>query len=186
MKSDGVLLCTIDLALIFCFLFSFWKNQKWLALFIIYNSWNYMELHIYFFRIWGLCILIAISLNPGCHKSIWKIISSKDQRRVLLREHQGRRMLTYPRHFLFFSEGWNIRAQICQETHFAPLTFKQFLWEPIIMKSRFLRSNIRQNPSLNPGMFFQPALLTLQLFDHKVYPEGLGIVMEKKLLNNSS
>jgi len=42
--------------------------------------------------------------------------------------------------------------------------------------------NIRHTASWNPGMFFSTFLL-LPLLNCGVHPEGLGIVMDKKLLN---
>jgi len=51
-------------------------------------------------------------------------------------------------------------------------------------KHIFLLSNIRHTASLNPGMFFSTCT-ALPLFDWGVHPEGLGIVVDKKLLNTS-
>jgi len=53
-----------------------------------------------------------------------------------------------------------------------------------VLKSRFLLNNIRETSACNPGMFFSTCK-ALPLFDFGVHPEDLGIMVDKKLLNNS-
>jgi len=93
---------------------------------------------------------------------------------------------------IFLSRSWNIWAQSAKQRatvrrpHLSNRLLYMFLWEPSVMKSRFLLSNISHTGSLNPVMFFFNLQMTCHYFDLRVHPEGNGIVMDIKLLNKSS